>query len=96
MTASLTTNAAAPTGCENARQGASLLRAPERTGRACPLSLDQSGYALSRGIDLIEPFSRIDRDAAGRVVRVAPLVPVPFAGGGIRWNDGLRTGERAR
>ena len=96
MTASLTRNAAPPTGRENAGQGVSLPSSAGASDRACPLSPCQSGYALSRGTDLIEPFSRIDRDAAGRVVRVAPLVPVPFAGGGIRWNDGLRTGERAR
>lgn len=50
MTASLTTNAAAPTGCERAGQ-LGYPMAPAATGKPAPL-VSSAGYAQSRGIDL--------------------------------------------
>lgn len=96
MTVDLAQNAAPPTGCENAGQ---RVLSPVSAGAsrwALPPNTSGPVHALSRGTNLIEPFSRIDRDPMGRVVRMAPLRAVPFAAGGIRWNDGLRAWERGR
>ncbi len=78
MTVSLTRNAAAPTGCENAGQGVSSLSAAGASRWALPPNTSGPVHALSRGTDFVAPFSRIDRDDAGRVVRVVPVMPVPF------------------
>lgn len=78
MIASLTRNAALPTGCEKQRQGNDGPRAAGASAGALPRSNCSPVHACARGTNSIAPFSRIDRDDEGRVVRVVPVMPVPF------------------
>lgn len=84
MTARLAQNAAAPTGCDNARQGVSSPSEAGASRWARPPNTSGPVHALPRGTDSPAPFSRIDRDEAGRVVRTVPLVVVPF-GAMVDW-----------
>ena len=95
MNARLTMNAAPPTGRDNAGQSGTPIRtAASGRGTLPPIS-SSAVDAQPRGTNSIAPFSRIAIDAAGRIVWVSPLAPVPFVGGGP-WNDGLRAGGGER